>query len=217
VGHVKKETRTRKLLHIIATPHGEDSRTLQISEVFLDELKKRNPDLVVDELDVTKEELPSMTLKRLDGKYVLLDGKELYGDLKDTWQEIISHINRFLSADVYLISTPMWNFSIPYFLKHYIDVIVQPKYLFRYTDNGVDGFAKGRKMLIITSRGDEYEEPESIKLDHQEPYLRSIFGFVGITDITFLIAQPMDNKGHEIQKQKIEEAKERAKKAAEIF
>lgn len=158
-----------------------------------------------------------MTLKRLDGKYVLLDGKELYGDLKDTWQEIISHIDRFLSADAYLISTPMWNFSVPYFLKHYIDVIVQPKYLFRYTDKGVEGFAKGRKMLVVTSRGGEYYDPADKNFDHQEPYLRTIFGFVGITDITFIIAQPMDAAGVVVQKQKIEEAKMLAKKTAETF
>ncbi len=206
-----------KLLHIIATPRGEDSRTMQVTEVFLDELKKRQPDLIIDELDVTKEELPSLAKKRIDGKYVLLSGRELYGEMQETWQEILYHINRFLSADAYLISTPMWNFNVPYFLKQYIDIIVQPKYLFQYIENGSEGFVHGRKMLVITSRGDEYLDPQNKKNDFQEPYLRSVFGFVGIIDISFIIAQPMDTRGIDVQKQRIEEAKEQAKKAAWVF
>lgn len=204
----------KKLLHIVATPREEQSRTLQISEVFLETFQQKHADWVVDELNLVKEELPSLTMQRVDGKYVLLAGKELYGELKEMWEEILLHINRFLSADLYLISTPMWNFSIPYCLKQYIDIIVQPKYLFRYTQTGaVEGLVKNKKMAVITSRGGEYLYPESLNLDHQEPYLRAIFGFVGITDIDFVIAQPMDMQ-KELQIERIQQAKEMAKTLA---
>lgn len=204
----------KKLLHIVATPREEQSRTLQISEVFLETFQQKHADWVVDELNLVKEELPSLTMQRVDGKYVLLAGKELYGELKEMWEEILLHINRFLSADLYLISTPMWNFSIPYCLKQYIDIIVQPKYLFRYTQTGaVEGLVKNKKMVVITSRGGEYLYPESLNLDHQEPYLRAIFGFVGITDIDFVIAQPMDMQ-KELQRERIQQAKEMAKTLA---
>lgn len=207
----------KKLLHIIATPRGDDSRTLQISGVFLDTFKQNHSDWVVEELDLTKENLPPLTLKRVDGKYVLLGGRELYGDLKEAWEEIIAHIKRFLSADAYLLSTPMWNFSIPYFLKQYIDIIVQPKYLFRYTDAGVEGLAKGRKMLVITSRGGDYSPGSPTRnMDFQEPYLRAVFGFVGLTDIDFITAQPMD-MGVDLQKTMIKEAQSKAAKAAKEF
>ena len=110
----------------------------------------------------------------------------------------------------------MWNFSIPYTLKKYIDIIIQPKYLFRYTQTGVEGLVNGRKMAVIASRGGEYISQEARKIDFQEPYLRAIFGFVGITDMTFIVAQPM-GMGLEIQEQKIEEAQKLAKKIAEVF
>src|SRR5664279_4609709 len=87
---------------------------------------------------------------------MLLSGKELSGKSKEAWKKIEAEITRFMAADVYLVSTPMWNFSIPYMLKHYIDVIVQPKYLFRYTASGVEGLAKNKKMLVIASRGGDY-------------------------------------------------------------
>jgi FMN-dependent NADH-azoreductase len=203
----------KKLLHIIATPRGEESSTLSVSGVFLDNFRKSHADWVVEELDLSKEELPSLTAKRVDGKYVLLSGKDLYGDLKESWQDIVAEIERFLSADAILISTPMWNFSIPYTLKHYIDVITQPKYLFRYTANGVEGLAKGRKMVVITSRGGDYSSEEGRKADFQEPYLRFVFGFVGVTDITFINAEPM-NMGEEPQKKAIACMQEKARKLA---
>ena len=207
----------KKLLHIIATPRGKESRTLKITEVFLKAFCQRHKEWVVEELDLSKEELPSLTIKRVDGKYVLLGGKELYGELKESWNEIIGHIERFLSADGYLISTPMWNFNIPYPLKHYIDIIVQPKYLFRYTATGVEGLVKNKKMVIIASRGGDYR-PGSVAAayDFQEPYLRAIFGFVGFADIQFIIAQPMD-MGLDRQQAELKKSEKEALLAAKEF
>jgi FMN-dependent NADH-azoreductase len=206
----------KKLLHIIASPRGDESRTLRVSETFLDAFGETHPDWVVEPLDLSKEDLPSLTVKRVDGKYVLLEGRELHGVLKEAWHDIVQHIGRFLSADGYLISTPMWNFTIPYMLKQYIDIIVQPKYLFRYTPTGVEGLVKGRKMVVIASRGGEYVSPQAKNFDFQEPYLRTIFGYVGITDMTFITAQPVD-MGQELQEQKIKEAQALAQEIGARF
>lgn len=205
----------KKLLHIIATPRGSESRTLQVSGVFIEELKKKHPGLEVDELNLFKDKLATLTVKQVDGKYALLGGKDLSGELKGAWKEIEAAIERFLSADGYLISTPMWNFGIPYVLKHYIDIIVQPKYLFRYTEKGPEGLVKNRKMVVITSRGGDYSPGSPFaEFDLQEPYLRTVFGFAGIADITFINAQPMDAMGPEVARQKLSQAKESAKKLA---
>lgn len=204
----------KKLLHIVATPRGDESRTLKVTKGFLEGFKEKHPDWAIDELNLVKEELPSLTIKRVDGKYALLGGKELTGEFKEAWKEIIAHIERFLSADAYLISTPMWNFTIPYMLKHYIDIIIQPKYLFRYAEGKMEGLVKNKKMVVIASRGGDYSSREMRAFDMQEPYLRSIFGFVGITDITFVVAQPVD-MGPELEKDKISEAKAQARKTAQ--
>jgi FMN-dependent NADH-azoreductase len=76
---------------------------------------------------------------------------------------------------------------------------------------------KGKKMVVIASRGGEYSTEELRPFDFQEPYLRTVFGFVGLTDITFVVAQPMDAGGPDVQKQNIEEAQKRAREVAEGF
>jgi FMN-dependent NADH-azoreductase len=203
----------KKLLHIIATPRGEESRTLQVSESFLEVFQKEHPEYLIDELNLAKEQLPPLTAMSVSGKYVLIGGKDIFGRLRDTWNEIIQYIEQFKSSEIYLISTPMWNFHIPYPLKHYIDVIVQPKYLFRYTETGTEGLVKNKKMIIITSLGGQYDSEATHKLDFQEPYLRAIFGFVGITDIAFIKAEGMDLKDAK-RKQRLEDAINAAKKIA---
>lgn len=206
-----------KLLHIIASPRGRDSRTLQVSRSFLEAFRNKYPDCAITELNVFEEEMQPLVIKMVYGKYMLLGGKEVDKNMKGAWKNIERYINDFLSADGYLVSAPMWNFSIPYPLKQYLDIILQPKYLFRYTDKGVEGLVKDKKMVVVTSRGGDYSQASPMKgYDFQEPYLRTAFGFVGITDITFVNAQPMDT-GIELQQKAIREAQTSAEKAASLF
>ncbi len=208
----------KKLLHIIATPRSDESRTLELSGVFLEDFHKKYPLCVIDTINLFTEPLPPLTVKAVNGKYILLGGKDLTGEYKKAWKDIERHIGRFLSADAYLISTPMWNFSIPYPLKHYIDIILQPRYLFKYTDKGPEGLAKNKKMIIVTSRGGDYSEGSPFRpYDFQEPYLKTVFGFVGITDLMFINAQPMDALGPEVSKKKLEEAERAARRLVESF
>jgi FMN-dependent NADH-azoreductase len=205
----------KKLLHIIATPREEESRTLKITEAFLESFRQKYADWVVEELNLAKEELPSLNLKMVSGKYALINGKELFGELKQNWKEVVAYIDQFMSADGYLITAPMWNFSIPYMLKHYIDLIVQPTHLFRYTEHGTEGLVKGKKMVVISTYGGAYTTDQTKSYNFHEPYLRTLFGFVGITEMTFIVAQPMD-MGKEVEQKKVNEAIEAARRL-EVF
>ncbi|MBN1689025.1 MAG: NAD(P)H-dependent oxidoreductase [Candidatus Omnitrophica bacterium] len=204
-----------KLLHVVASPRGKESRTLKIAQALLDEWQKKSPGLVIDELNLFKTKLPDLTPLQIEGKARLMTGEPLEGQIQSEWRAIEKHIERFLSADIILISSPMWNFHVPYVLKHYLDVIVQPRYLFRYTEKGLEGLVRGKKLIVISTRGGDYGPGSPAHaLDFQEPYLRAVFGFVGITDITFVNAQPMDSGGPEKRAQVLSEAIEKAKRAA---
>ncbi len=182
-----------KLLHIVSTPR-QQSNTLQISNAFLSVLQAKYVDLVVDEIDLFNHDIPAVVGDNIETKYTLMRGNPVAEAHADAWGEIEVFIERFKSADIYLISTPMWNFTIPYALKYFIDAVVQPGYLFGYNELGQPyGLLENKKMVCITSRGGDYSEGGPFHAyDFQEPYLRAIFGFVGITDMHFVNAQPMD-------------------------
>lgn len=199
-----------KLLHIIASPRGEKSRTLGISNEFLKALKAKNPNLIIEDLDLFKTSLPEVFGYTVDAKYALMSGGILEEKTKTSWEEVSRYSTEFLSYDAYLISCPMWNFTIPYKLKHYIDIIMQAGILFSFTANGVEGLALNKKMFCITSRGSDYSESSPMhQLDFQEPYLRSIFGLAGIRDISFINSQPLDFAPG-ITQASLEKAKEEA-------
>lgn len=130
----------------------------------------------------------------MDSKYRLMVGRPIDPDHAESWTHIEALINEFLAADIYLVTAPMWNFGIPYVVMYYIDAIVQPRYLFAYDEHGVPvGLVHGKKMVCVTTRGGDYSLDSPMHAyDAQESYLRQIFGFVGITDLRCVHAQPMD-------------------------
>jgi FMN-dependent NADH-azoreductase len=183
-----------KLLHVIATPRGEESGTLQVSKAFLECLQEQDGGLVIDVVDLYGYDLPAVAGDNIEAKYALMVGQPIDKNHVESWRRIEALIAHFLSADVYLITTPMWNLSIPYALKYYIDCLVQPGYLFRYDETGqLVPLVHGKKMICVTSRGGDYSPASPMRaFDFQEPYLRAIFGLTGIRDIEFINAEPMD-------------------------
>jgi FMN-dependent NADH-azoreductase len=183
-----------KLLHIVACPRGTQSNTLRVAAAFEDGLRASHQDVEVEVVDLFDHDLPAIAGDNIEAKYTLMMGQPIDKGHAESWGQIERLIEHFTSADAYLISAPMWNLSIPYALKYFIDCIIQPGYVFRYNELGqAVPMVHGKKMVCVTSRGGDYAAPSPMNAyDFQEPYLRAIFGFIGITDITFVNAQPMD-------------------------
>jgi FMN-dependent NADH-azoreductase len=184
---------THHLLHIVATPRGLASNTGRVSSALIEALHEQHDDLHLTTLDLFSADLPAVAGANIKSKYALMTGQPLDDEARSSWREIEKTIETFLAADLYLLTVPMWNFGIPYALKYYIDAIVQPGYLFRYNERGQpEGLVYGRKMVVVTTSGADYTQPPMDSLNFVEGYLRTIFGFVGITDIHFFTVQPMD-------------------------
>jgi FMN-dependent NADH-azoreductase len=101
-----------------------------------------------------------------------------------------------------VLSSPMWNFGVPYRLKQYIDVIVQPSLTVSYSpEKGYVGLVTGKLLMLILARGGAYQTGNPCEtFDFQETYLRSIFGFIGFTDIrTVTIQGTLQNKPEQVE------------------
>ena len=183
-----------KVLHIVATPRGDKSNTLQVSAAFLDSLSARRADVDIEVVDLFHRDLPALAGDNIEAKYTLMAGQPIDRKHEESWRQIETLIADFLSADVYVLSVPMWNFGIPYVLKYYIDCIVQPGYVFRFNEGGmVVPMVTGKSMVCVMARGGDYSPGSPLHpYDFQQPYLRAIFGFIGIADIDFISLQPTD-------------------------
>jgi FMN-dependent NADH-azoreductase len=215
---ITKDNLKMKLLHIVATPRTSDSNTLKITQAFIDTFVDGNPGVEIDTIELFRHDLSAVAGDNIEAKYHLMIGGQLKPNLKISWGEIEKEIERFLRADIIVISSPMWNFSIPYALKYYIDTIVQPGYLFKYNELGQPiALVHGKQMVCVTTRGGDYSVGTPMNVfDFQEPYLRAIFGFVGITDIHFINSQPMDIT-REMRDKAINIAIEDAKNLAQLY
>lgn len=98
-------------------------------------------------------------------------------------------LDEFLAADVIVLGAPMYNFTIPSQLKAWIDRIVVAGTTFKYTDTGPQGLATGKRVIVVSSRGGVYTSGPAAGMDFQEPYLRAVLGFIGISEVEFVRAE----------------------------
>jgi FMN-dependent NADH-azoreductase len=188
-----------RLLHIEASPRGEASRSTLGARTFLAALRAADPALLVDHLDLWGVDLPPFDGAALSAKYARLTGRA--HDLREqtAWAAIEAMVARLDRADSVLVSTPMWNFSIPYRLKHWIDLITQPGLTFSFDPAaGYAPLLQHRPTLVVLASAGDYATGESRgRPDLATPYLRAAFGFIGLTDPTIVPVGPTVGAGAE--------------------
>lgn len=197
-----------KVLYIKANAKLEgESRTFMISDSFIEAYKESNPIDEVITLDLYEEGIDFMPKGELNALHMPEEG---------TGREhpILKYAYQFLDADKYIFAAPLWNLSIPAMLKAYIDYITVTGITFKYTASGPVGLCSDRKAIHITSRGGIYSSEPFSSFEMGDRYLRTILGFLGITDFTTVAAERLDVIGNDVDTivgNAIAEAKEIAK------
>jgi FMN-dependent NADH-azoreductase len=155
-------------------------------------LRANNPDLHVDTLELWDTDLPVFDGDKVAAKMNVIAGQEQNDVQKTAWDQVVEIANRFISADRYLIASPMWNGGIPYRLKHYIDLIHQPGLLWGLDpDTGYYGLLKDKHAtLALTSGVYAPGVPPAFGIDHHSTYLRDWLSQAGVTEIDELRFQP---------------------------
>jgi FMN-dependent NADH-azoreductase len=176
-----------KLLRIDSSAR-RNSVSRQLTERFVETWKKENPAGEVVERDLAKTHLPQITDEWTLAAYS--DPATLTPAQRDTLAVSEALIEELLAADTIVIGAPMYNLTVSAPLKAWIDQIVRIGRTFLYGPNGPYGVLKGKKVIVLTSRGGAFRPgTPAAQYDHQEPYLRHILGFVGLTDVTFIHAE----------------------------
>lgn len=181
-----------KLLYVVGSPRGERSASSTVAIAFLEAYKKAHPADTVETLNLWKVSLPSFDGDMLDAKYAVLHGQNHTAAQAAAWKTVADMATSFASADKYLISTPMWNFSIPYKVKHFFDIITQPGLTFSFSPrDGYKGLISGKKAVIVYARGGAYGPGTGAEAyDLQTKTLSGLLGFIGITDQQNILVEP---------------------------
>ena len=179
------------ILHIDSSPRAERSHSRTLSSEFIQAWKVAHPDDTVAYRDWGHHPLPYVNENWIAAAYA--SPAEYTPEMAEAIKLSDVLVDEFLAADRYVFGVPMYNFSIPSVFKTYIDQIVRAKRTFAVDGQGYKGLVEaGKKMLIITPRSDSYRPgTPTAQYDFHEPYLRTIFGFIGITDITFIYAESL--------------------------
>ncbi|MBT8082872.1 MAG: NAD(P)H-dependent oxidoreductase [Gammaproteobacteria bacterium] len=179
------------ILHINASARGASSMSRQLVGDLIAALQERHNDVHVTRRNV------ATGLPFVDEEWVAANNtpeEERDDEQRDKLALSDQLVAELAAADVLVIGTPIYNFSIPASLKAWVDMIARARLTFRYTKDGVEGLLADRKTYVVVPSGGV---PVGSPVDFATPYLRHVLGFVGITDIEFIGARGADRGNHE--------------------
>jgi FMN-dependent NADH-azoreductase len=182
-----------RILHIETSPRKQRSASIQVARAFIDRYVELHPDTVVDQLDVWNLQVPEFDGHAMEAKYAGLAGVELTDAQRNAWRQINELAQPFRDADLFVFSVPLWNYGIPYKLKHLIDAISQKDVLFTFTpDEGLRGMLHAKKAVLAYARGttlsDDSGTPARL-FDYQQGYMNLWLNMVGVTDIESILIE----------------------------
>lgn len=177
------------ILHIDSSINGTNSVSRELSRFVVEQLVKQHPGAQAEHLDLITNPPPYYTGDSL-GLRLGLEEETLTAAQRSENQLTHALLEQYLKADVLVIGAPFYNFTIPSQLKSWLDRVIQPRKTFQYGANGPEGLSGDKTVYIILSRGGIYSTSEQGQaLEHQESYLRVVFGFIGVTKVNFIYAE----------------------------
>ena len=190
---------------------GTASVSKQLIDSTVERLRAQTPGLKVVERDIGANPIPHLTL---DAATAIRGGEPAnvaQQQARTLSDELVAELQ---AADIVVIGAPMYNFGIPSTLKAWFDYVLRAVLTFKYSEAGPEGLVTGKRAIVVLSRGGLYSSGPAQPMDSQEPHLRTMLGFMGITDVTFVRAEKL-GYGPEARQQAINDAEvELAKLAA---
>jgi FMN-dependent NADH-azoreductase len=172
----------KKILHVISSPKGDASFSIKLGNAIIEKVKEANPGSTVTENNLAKNPLPHLEEAHLTSFYTPAEQRtpENVEAIKNSDEAVA----QLMDADVIVIDAPLYNFSIPSGLKAWVDHIARAGVTFKYDENGPEGLVKGKKVYIALASGGIYSSGPMQGYDFAVPYLKSLLGFMGMTDLS---------------------------------
>jgi FMN-dependent NADH-azoreductase len=173
---------SQKILRIITSTNGDTSFSNQLSNAVIEKLSASNPDTEVQTLDLTKTPLPYLTGSHINAVYTPAEAHT--PEQTDALKYSDAAIKTLLESDVIVIGVPLYNFGIPAVLKGWIDQVARAGKTFSYSPEGAKGLVTDKKVYLSIASGAIFSEGPYKSYDFSESYLRTVLGFLGMTDVT---------------------------------
>lgn len=175
------------LLKIDSSPMGENSISRKLTAKFTEAWRLANPEGVVISRDLTTTDLPAVSGVWARAAHTPEDARS--PEQKNALALSDALIAELQRADEYVFGVPMHNFGIPSVLKLWIDQVVRVNKTFSYSTGSPKGLLSGKKATLLVASGGVYEDGSAMaSLNFVTPYLRTVFGFIGVTDLTIIAA-----------------------------
>jgi FMN-dependent NADH-azoreductase len=177
----------KNILHIISSPRTNGSASRTLGNAIEEKLQEAYPEHTITTLDLLKTPFPHLGEEQVDSWFIPVENRT--PEQNEAVKRSDDAIEQLQASDIIVISVPIYNFGIPSALKAYIDHIVRGGMTFQYSESGFEGLVKNKKVYIAVASGSIFSEGDYQSYDFVVPYLKSVLGFIGVTDISVFRAE----------------------------
>lgn len=183
----------KNILHIISSPRIEVSASRKLGNAVLEKIQQKYPDSIIKERDLTKNLVPILEEVHINSFFTPAESRSPEQEAINKYSEGL--ISELQEADIIIIESPMYNFSVPAALRAYFDYTSRAGYTFSYDENGPKGLLNNKKLYVAFSSGNIYSEGPYQSYDSNVPYVKNVFGFYGVTDVSVFRAEGLSIPG----------------------
>mgnify|MGYP000424249992 CR=1 FL=1 len=177
----------KKILHIVSSPRGGASMSIQLGNAVVSKIQETYPESIVKEKNLAQHPFPHLEEVHLNAFFTPAESRS--AENLAAIQHSDEAIAELQEADIIVIGVPFYNFGVPSTLKAWVDHIARAGVTFQYTEQGPQGLITGKKVYLAVASGGIYSDGPMQAYDFATPYLKGVLGFLGMTDVTVFRAE----------------------------
>lgn len=173
----------KNVLWLNSSLNSKNGQSYKLSKILIDELENK-ANYKVSERDLAAEPLPHLSQEEFQSWLTPVEDRtNSQSSLSKLSDSLVKELQ---GSDILVVGLPMYNFGIPSSFKAWIDRVARAGITFRYTENGPEGLLSDKKVIVVATRGGQYQGTPK---DTQTQYIKDVFAFIGLNDVDFVYAE----------------------------